>query len=167
MSTGCALDEDGNLKNATDIEFFDSETDTRPISGRTTHGEPQRKNNITGLCLLSFACGAQLLIIVYYLSGRQARRSAKGAKMAQYLAEEHLNSEGEPDKKTRVAVRRRLCKKKPKLNIDLGSDGDNSNDSDFESGSDSDIDLSSDDDIADGEPLTNAEVSDACCIPCL
>ena len=87
--------------------------------------------------------------------------------MAQYLAEEHLNSEGEPDKKTRVAVRRRLCKKKPKLNIDLGSDGDNSNDSDFESGSDSDIDLSSDDDIADGEPLTNAEVSNACCIPCL
>jgi len=33
MATDCALDEQDNLKNASDIEFFDSKTNTRPISG--------------------------------------------------------------------------------------------------------------------------------------
>jgi hypothetical protein len=42
MATGCALDADGNLKNASDIEFFGSETDAHPISRRTTHGKPNK-----------------------------------------------------------------------------------------------------------------------------
>jgi hypothetical protein len=32
MATGCAVDESGNLKDAADIVFYGSETDTRPIS---------------------------------------------------------------------------------------------------------------------------------------
>ena len=49
MVTGCALDADGNLKNASDIEFFESETDTHPIGSRATHGELEKINQ-TGLC---------------------------------------------------------------------------------------------------------------------
>jgi len=33
MMNGCALNAHGSLKNASDIEFFESETDTHPISG--------------------------------------------------------------------------------------------------------------------------------------
>ncbi|KAF8813482.1 hypothetical protein BYT27DRAFT_7206837 [Phlegmacium glaucopus] len=33
MATGCALDELGNLKNLSDIKFFNSKTNTSPISG--------------------------------------------------------------------------------------------------------------------------------------
>jgi hypothetical protein len=80
--------------------------------------------------------------------------------MAQYLAEEHLNSEGELDKKTRSALRpppkKRLYKKKAEVVVEQGDDADSSNDSDFESIL-SDTDSSSND-ITDNEPLTNAEV---------
>ena len=94
------------------------------------------------------------------LSGQCARRDAKGAKMAQYLAEEHLNSEGEPDKKTRVMFKKRSRKKKVKPNTVIwGDNDDSSNDSDFVSGS-SESD-SSDDNSGDNELLTNAEVSGA------
>ena len=44
MATGCALDADGNLKNTSDIEFFNSETDARPIRDRMTHVEPEKKS---------------------------------------------------------------------------------------------------------------------------
>jgi hypothetical protein len=78
--------------------------------------------------------------------------------MAQYLAEERLNSEGEPDRKTLNARKRRPYKKKAKLVIDQEVlNADSSTDSDFVSeSSDSD---SSGVDIQDNEPLTNAEVS--------
>lgn len=56
--------------------------------------------------------------------------------MAQYLAEELLNSEGEPDKKTRVTFKKRPRKKKVKRNTVIpGDNDDNNNDSDFVSGS--------------------------------
>ena len=56
--------------------------------------------------------------------------------MAQYLAKEHLNSEGEPDKKTRVTFKKCSCKKKVKPNTVIqGDNDDSSNDSDFVSGS--------------------------------
>ena len=32
MSTGCALDVDGNLKNAFNIDFYASKTDTHPLN---------------------------------------------------------------------------------------------------------------------------------------
>ena len=32
MSTGCALDVDGNLKNVSNIDFYASETDTHPLN---------------------------------------------------------------------------------------------------------------------------------------
>ena len=56
MATGCALDADGNLKNTSYIEFFDSETDSHPIGACTTDGEPEKKSK-AGLCsftLLNF-----------------------------------------------------------------------------------------------------------------
>jgi hypothetical protein len=37
--------------------------------------------------------------------------------MAQYLTKEHLNSEGEPNKKYHVATRKHPCKKKAKLDV--------------------------------------------------
>jgi hypothetical protein len=82
--------------------------------------------------------------------------------MAQYLAEEHLNSEEEPDKKFSLATKRRPCKKKPRLEIkdnpgDEADSGDG-DDSDFVSIS-SDTDTSeSGDSSTDNGPLTNAEV---------
>jgi hypothetical protein len=39
MTDGCALDADKNLKNASDIEFFESETDLHPIGGHAKHTE--------------------------------------------------------------------------------------------------------------------------------
>ena len=81
--------------------------------------------------------------------------------MAQYLVQEHLNSEGEPDKKTtssnRVTLKRRPRKKKVKLDVNQGDDSDSSADSDF--GSDSSDSGSSSNGSANDEPLTNAEVS--------
>jgi hypothetical protein len=56
MATGCALDTDGNLKNASDIEFFESKTDSHPIGHRAaihpTHGnvgKPEKRKE-TGSC---------------------------------------------------------------------------------------------------------------------
>ena len=81
--------------------------------------------------------------------------------MAQYLAQEHLNSEGEPDKKTiSSTIKRRPRRKKVKLDVNLGDDTDSSADSDFTWGS-SDSGSSSSG-SANDEPLTNAEVSRAC-----
>jgi len=39
MTDGCALDADKNLKSASDIEFFESETDLHPIGGHVKHTE--------------------------------------------------------------------------------------------------------------------------------
>jgi len=36
MATGCAVDAYGNLKDAADMEFFESETDMHPLSGPAT-----------------------------------------------------------------------------------------------------------------------------------
>ena len=42
MVTGCALDTDGNLKSASDIEFFNSETETHPIRNHMKNVEPEK-----------------------------------------------------------------------------------------------------------------------------
>ena len=81
--------------------------------------------------------------------------------MAQYLAEELLNSEGEPVKKTRAIVKKRPRKanKKIKDNTVPLDDTDSSDDSDFvsgSSGSDSPVDTSN-----EPQALTNAEVCGA------
>jgi hypothetical protein len=104
--------------------------------------------------------------LTFILSGQRPERGAKGAKMAQYLAEEHLNLEGEPDKKTRSAVtvlrpmKKRLYKKKARLVIDQEDNlnADSSHDSNFIAES-SDSNSSGNDTPTDNEPLTNAEVS--------
>jgi hypothetical protein len=81
--------------------------------------------------------------------------------MAQYLAEELLDSEGEPVKKTRAAVKKRpharKSNKKVKHNITPADDADSSDDSDFTSGSSE----TESDSPVDNEPLTNAEVCSA------
>lgn len=86
--------------------------------------------------------------------------------MAQYLAEERLDSEGEPIKKTRAAVRikkrpqARKSNKKVKHHIIPVDKSDSSDDSDFISGS------SESDSPVENEPLTNAEVRVATmCLP--
>ena len=38
------LDADGNLKNASDIEFFNSETDSHPIRRHGTNVEPEKRD---------------------------------------------------------------------------------------------------------------------------
>jgi hypothetical protein len=53
MATGCTLGADSNLKNASDIEFFNSETDSHPIRCHKTDIEPE-KNDTTGVC--SYFC---------------------------------------------------------------------------------------------------------------
>ena len=95
-----------------------------------------------------------------FFPGQQTRRDVKGVKMAQYLAEELLDSEGEPVKKTwtRTTIKKRPHKsnKKVKHNINLADDTNSSDDSDFVSGS------SESDSPADNKPLTNAEVCGSC-----
>ena len=49
MATDCALDADGNLKNASDIEFFNSETDSHLIRRHGTNVEPEKRDK-TGMC---------------------------------------------------------------------------------------------------------------------
>ena len=49
MATDCTLDADGNLKNASDIEFFNSETDSHPIRRHRTNVEPEKRDK-TGTC---------------------------------------------------------------------------------------------------------------------
>ena len=156
MATGCALNTDGKLKSTSDIEFFfDSETDSCPIRSCTAHAEPKKKDR-TGLCF-NYAFFSH---IYDDFSGQCARQDAKDAKMAQYLAEEHSNSEGTPNKKTHVTFKRCPHKKKVKHNTVIqGDNNDSSNDSDFVSGS-SESD-SSDDNYGDDKLLTNAEVSGA------
>ena len=80
--------------------------------------------------------------------------------MAQYLAKEHLNSEGKPNKKTCVMFKKHPHKKKVKCNTVIpGDNTDSSNNSDFVSGS-SESD-STDDNSGDDELSTNAEISGA------
>ena len=82
--------------------------------------------------------------------------------MAQYLAEELLDSEGEPVKKACAAIKRRpqarKSNKKVKHNVDPepADDTKSSDDGDFLLGS------SESDSSADNEPLTNAEVCPLC-----
>jgi hypothetical protein len=88
------------------------------------------------LVRVHFFCFNLIQISAYYdFSGQRARRGAKGAKMAQYLAEEHLNSEGEPDKKTCVTLQKRPRMKKVKRDTIPRDNAESSNDSDFVSGS--------------------------------
>ena len=42
MATGCALDADGNLKSASDIEFFNSETKSHLIRNHMKNVEPEK-----------------------------------------------------------------------------------------------------------------------------
>ena len=49
MATDCALDADGNLENASDIEFFNSETDSHPIRRHRTNVEPEKRDKL-GMC---------------------------------------------------------------------------------------------------------------------
>ena len=85
--------------------------------------------------------------------------------MAQYLAQEHLNSEGEPDKKAvssnRVTLKRRP-RKKARLDTNLHDDADSSADSDFTSGSSDSGSSNGSVASANDVPLTNAEVSRMC-----
>ena len=82
--------------------------------------------------------------------------------MAQYLAEELLDSEGELVKKACAAIKKcpqaRKSNNKVKHNVNPGpaDDTKSSNDGDFLSGS------SESDSSADNEPLTNAEVCPLC-----
>ena len=72
-----------------------------------------------------------------FFPGQRARRDVKGTKMAQYLAEELLDSEGEPVKKACAAIKKRpqarKSNKKVKHNVDPGpaDDTKSSNDGDF------------------------------------
>ena len=88
MAAPCALDADGNLKNASDIEFFESKTDSRPIGGPAI-----RENAETRHGFYFFLFDSNLLMFIL------GRRDKKGSKMNQYLAEECLDSDGEVSKK--------------------------------------------------------------------
>ena len=158
MATDCTLDADRNLKNACDIEFFNSETDSHPIRRHGTNVEPEKRDK-TGTC--SFFAQIQFTILIFF-PGQRARRNVKGTKMAQYLTEELLDSEGEPVKKVCAAIKKcpqaRKSNKKVKHNVDLGpaDDTKSSDDGDFHLGS------SESDSSADNKPLTNAEVCPLC-----
>ncbi|PPQ80848.1 hypothetical protein CVT25_001973 [Psilocybe cyanescens] len=76
MATGCALDDFGNLKDASDIAFYDSETDNYPISG------------------------SAVPVASSHTLNRQ--HPGWGAKMAGYIAAETLNSDGEQQKAKRI-----------------------------------------------------------------
>ena len=55
MATTCALNADGNLKNASDIEFYESESDERPIRDgeHTADGESENKGKTSPCPFLS------------------------------------------------------------------------------------------------------------------
>ena len=106
MATDCTLDADGNLKNASDIEFFNSETDSHPVRHHRTNVEPEKRNK-TGTCSFFRSNSIHDSDLSLFFLGQQARRDVKGTKMAQYLAEELLDSEGEPIKKACAAIKKR------------------------------------------------------------
>ena len=164
MATGCALDVDKNLKNASDIEFFNSETDSHPIRRHRTNVEPEQSGK-TSAC--SFLCSNSThhdnINMGLFFSGQRAKRDVKGTKMAQYLAEELLDSEGEPIIVKKAVKKRSGCKRnknveRVKHDIDPGpADDTDSNDGDFL------LESSESDSPTDNEPLTNAEVTSTMC----
>jgi hypothetical protein len=102
MATGCALDVDKNLKNASDIEFFNSETDSHPIRRHRTDVEPEQSGK-TGAC--SFVCSNSThhdnINMGLFFSGQRARRDVKGTKMAQYQGT-HGQTLVENDQKNKI-----------------------------------------------------------------
>ena len=105
-----------------------------------------------------------LLILSIHFPGQ---RGLKGAKMAGYLAAEHLNSDGEPEvpKKSRsTGMRRprRKVAKKARLEVEAEESEGGSRDCDFvsiSSDSQSSASGSEDDELP---VLTNAEVCKSC-----
>ena len=81
MATGCALGAGGILKNASDIEFYESEADSHPIRSRTTQEEPEKIHK-TGLFMLSLHCNTVLMFYVWYF---QADDLGKGPKEPKWL----------------------------------------------------------------------------------
>ena len=105
MATDCALDTDGNLKNASDIKFFNSETDSHPIRHHRTNVVPEKRDlDKTGTCF--FFTQIHNVDLSLFFPGQRARRDVKGTKMAQYLTEELLDSEGEPIKKACATIKK-------------------------------------------------------------
>ncbi|KAF8802969.1 hypothetical protein BYT27DRAFT_7226184 [Phlegmacium glaucopus] len=136
MFSGCALDELGNLKNPSDIEFFNSETDTRLISGPTAH--------------VSSGCSI-------------GQRSGQGPKMAALVAVQGLGSDGEPEtakKSYRRRPRRRgtgaTASRKRKSNKD--DEDSEAQDGDFAVAS-SDSESSDDSQFTGDEVVGNAELA--------
>ncbi len=74
MATGCALDELGTLKNASDIEFFESETDTRPISG-----PPARVSSSNSI--VTVALGLLLFFELFILTNLTIYRPTQWARV--------------------------------------------------------------------------------------
>ncbi|KAF8064935.1 hypothetical protein FPV67DRAFT_1695479, partial [Lyophyllum atratum] len=145
---GCAFDEHGNLKNASDIDFYESETDTRPISGPGARGSLSSRGPNAG-----DASGNAL-----------GQRSGRGANMADLVAAEGLGSDGEPEKakksRTRRAKRSRgtgkAISRKRKSNV--GGEDSDAQDGDFAVDSD-DSESSDDSDFTDDEVVGNAELA--------
>ena len=107
MATDCTLDTDGNLKNASDIEFFNSETDSHPIRRHRTNVVPEKRDlDKTGTCFFFHSNSIHNVDLSLFFTGQWARRDVKGTKMAQYLAVELLDSKGEPIKKACATIKK-------------------------------------------------------------
>ena len=163
MEENCALTTDGGLKDASEIAFYHSETDTRPIAPLPPQGNGVNRNKRGMSCFWSSK------ITLIFL---EARRENQGEKMKQYLAEERLGSDGEVTKKFRPMGEKRPRKaagdktralKRVKHDAEVSNDSaSGSHDSDFAMGTSDDESSESD---GETEPLTNAEVRNLWQIP--
>jgi len=153
MVSGCAVAMDGSLKNASDIEFFNSETDTHPINTCMARENMQNDEEL-GL----FHPFLYQIFYVPYLQAGEATKVEKWVNIflrnvwaltARYPRSFVLPKQGHQDS---VTTLRCQLPKKARLEVDPASSDHNSS---FMTES-TDTDLSGD----DIEALTNTEV---CC----
>lgn len=81
MATGCALGAGGILKNASDIEFFESETDSHPIRSVAAHEEPGERRK-AGLFTFFFH---SKLILMFYVREFQANDLDEEPRVLKWL----------------------------------------------------------------------------------
>jgi hypothetical protein len=141
-----ALGADGKLKPASELDFFESETDTVPISkaGNLSKG-------LSHDILLNNSLSTNFLEL-----GRGQRRAGQKARMVEVLAAENYASDGEIQAaQPKKRKHRGPAKKRTKTNH-IG-DNDDPEDTDFAKGSDSETSTDSSDSEVEHVP-TNAEV---------
>jgi hypothetical protein len=153
MPDQCALDSSGNLKDAKDITFYESESDDRPISNNSGPSTTQLEGT-NSIPQGQYFRTAHIFIFISTLrTAGRGFRSKNTQKLQDSLSAEKLDVNGQPEKPSTQKKHRRRAKKlktTPKNHPSV-SDG---------SGDDIDFVVSADEstDSEQEELITNQEV---------